>query len=283
MEIQYTKFNQWMEEANDVSMKLPWPFIEESKIDLYIAGGDPVFTDEELKSLKEIEELFEKFNGVELNLEIEAEIDLNFANIPSIENIRRYANYLKTRIYNFIEYFKDPIYYDYIHPAAYEFHSHTQKVRMVSPEQTSGGELFDSVFLNDDPISKFIGSVACMFGSLQGIIRYLDEELNKISPVEEAKNIYELTADRHKLMLLKQTGIFEFLSDKYMNPINPLMKLEDFAKLISTIIGAKSKELRSEVGKLKSEISDPKKPKSVQSEKSIREVNSHLVSLGLPI
>jgi hypothetical protein len=82
---------------------------------------------------------------------------------------------------------------------------------------------------------------------------------------------------------LQKTGVFKFLSDKYIDPKGPLMIQEDFKRLISNIIGATTKDIGSDVGKLIAENTDPKKPKSVETSGATKAVNAFLSSLGLSI
>jgi hypothetical protein len=120
---------------------------------------------------------------------------------------------------------------------------------------------------------------------LEKIIDYIE---GRMSPQEKgrldahsATSKGALTSDRHKLILLHKLGLFEILKDRYMNPNQPEMLLEDFAELIAVLIDAKSDNFRSEVGKLKNEIDAPKKPKLVQTPSAIKKVNSFLASIGL--
>lgn len=143
----------------------------------------------------------------------------------------------------------------------------------------------DIANIGDSPVHYLLRTYFYKRDAFIGIIYCVEEFIEQLTPANEIGKIelYDLSADRHRLVLLSETGVFKMLVEKYLDPLNPKMRLEDFAKLISTMIGAKSKELRSDVGKLRSELTDPKMNKTVLNKNSLKEVSTFLASLGLPL
>lgn len=122
---------------------------------------------------------------------------------------------------------------------------------------------------------------------LSSIVDYADrlrtpEDTTNFSS-EEVPSGKRLVADRHKLILLQKTGVFKFLTDKFMNPKQPLMIQEDFKRLIENMIGATTKDIGSDVAKLLNENIDPKKNKTVETPGATKSVNAFLSSLGLTV
>jgi hypothetical protein len=269
MEIQYTIFNKWINLGYEACTNRPDAF--EHLYSAAISDYPINFTDEDIAELKKFDKELSIFNGVELNLEIPEEINLNTVNIQDTGQIIRYYKYLIKRITDFLNYFESTLKEPFIDVENdYRSIDHTVKSDYKSGLPT------------DIEIHSFLFSFSILESSFNEIIDLLETEIQMLTPVEHTAILTELSADRHKLILLHKIGGLEYLRDKYLNPQSPSMSLEDFARLIGNLIGAKSKELRSDVGKLLNEIADPKKTKSVQTESANRQINSFLASLGLP-
>jgi len=275
MEIQYQQFNKWVSLAKDIGSLLSNNYdIHMEDLHLYWNGDSINIDNNKLTKLKPITNLCKDFDGNELILEMQDEIELNCANIPNESNLERYFHFIRSKFEQAIEALYSTT--DYYSPNSELIH---EKVFSIID---SNSKPADTKNKNGEILYDFLRSIRGHVSDLNEFLLVLEGYEKKYDFASHNENTIDLM-DRHKLILLYQTGVFEMLLDKYLNPVNPKMKLEDFSKLIATMIGAKSKELRSEVGKLKSEILDPKIKRNVQSEKSMREVNTFLTSLGIPM
>lgn len=128
-------------------------------------------------------------------------------------------------------------------------------------------------------ISKLINIFLEILAYAQGLKNKINEDI--ISENKVGIPIQHLIANTHKLVLLKEIGVFDFLLKNYVHDDKHNLILEDFSKLIGEMIGANGKDIRSDVGRLKNEILDPKKKKVVQTPKAKISVKNFLNSIGL--
>jgi hypothetical protein len=199
------------------------------------------------------------------------EVDLNISEIDNDGKVKRYLHYIKQKLSDLLDEIQSLFPNDLVGTGSF--------IELLTNHINSGD--IQQGFKFEDPITGFkIMQIAAM-EKLQDAIEYTNDKISDLNSFTESDSLYDLKLDRHKLILLQRTGVFEYLCEKYINVQAPLMIKEDFKKLIANLIGATTKEIGSDVGKLIAENTDKKKTKTVETPGAIKSVNSFLASLGL--
>lgn len=270
MEIKFEKFNalnpaylRLTEFVTHQTTRLVWSDDKEVAI--------PDLTDEAKERMYAIaDQIREIFPERLTDFDIPDEIDRNIVQIQDPSQVQRYLKYIKGQIESLMSIMKDWLGYNDLVENDWG-----KIIRDADQsELTTSGPLR---FIN--PIKNVRVALLRAISQVQEILDCIEAHL----PEDHDSSSALIAADRHRLLLLQQLGIFDILHEKYMDPKQPLLNLNDFSKLIAGIISPQSKDIRSEVGKLISENADPKKKRLVQTDGAIKTVNSFLASIGLPL
>lgn len=286
MDIQYEQLNKWIQVSESFYNYSPEDVIGEDKLHSYINGKMPTLTDEEVIKINDDNQKLSTANDSnEMWLEITREIDYNIANIPTMEQIKRYLAYIRKRIELTISLTNDSLEYDWIIQSEIRFRPLFEDLSDDRKDELGekGSIILEVSERGDDgPIGRYLQTCVHTAESYHELLNEIIERETNREDLQGIVNELELPADRHRLLLLHQTGAFDFLLTKYMDPKRPIMNLEGFSKLIHGITNPKGKDLRSDVGRLKNEIDSPNMKKVIQNGPAIKNVNSFLASLGLP-
>jgi len=310
MEIIFNKFNEWTNYDELLAGLSPIDVIGKDIFDNYLRGTIPQLSSFQIGS---IEKMVDKVHSImDISIRVEKEIEINLINLTGLPQLRPYIEFLRETHLNAFQNIKHRLRYNMIRSTKIHFDDYEELPATYENAYSVTYEIFESLTprdkldvlntgygigfnddgsvsgftrnLHSDPVSKYLSSIMGLlkiYDQTQEFIEGLSsEEVTYV--VEDDTDQPYLIADRHRLLLLNDIGAFDFLKTKYMDPKTPQLTQGDFAKLISTIIGSKSKELRSDVGKLISEMADPKKKKTVQTEGATKAVRSYIASLGLP-
>jgi hypothetical protein len=274
METRYEKFEQIVEDVNKIQSLITY--------EVFQIADMPNFLDD--KSEEYMENLYELIYKVGkllsedlVTIEFISEVDFNIAGMENDGKVMRYLLFIKNRLTTLYETCASFLTNDLIN---------TKYSGKIVYEQTLLGNVVDNertYYRFTDPVMALKVEHLSAVEKLQNALDYINDKIDGVSSLEKkVESLYELKLDRHRLILLQKTGVFKFLCDKYVDPSAPLMIKEKFQRLIANMIGATTKEIGSDVSKLLSENTDPKKPKTVQTTGSTNAVNAFLTSLGLP-
>jgi|GEM_PF-5290974 len=274
MELKYEKFEQISSDVDQIQSLINEDLFKCAFMPGFLEGR----SEEYIESLCDlIYQIGKPLSDDLIDIDFPHEVELNVANMNNDEQVIRYLSFLKSKIITLKEVCESFFINDILN---------TKSSRAIIFEQTKLGNVEDNdktYYRFKDPVMALKMAHLTAVEKLIEAIEFIDDKIAEALPKELSESLYELKLDRHKLILLQKTGVFDFLCDKYVNPKAPLMIKEDFKKLIANIIGATTKDIGSDVAKLIAENTDPKKQKSVETLNSTKTVNAFLASLGLSI